>query len=271
MPGSMGEDGVLFQVEAAILREGLMQNASAQAEAQSASSGSWLYMLERFDIGLVHIDRQLSVVGMNDYARLGWQPRTRNKAGRNIHVCELGAARSGDRRTQHIRCMRKRTPEDRGTGGQRKVDTVGCRRCWSRAAALAGAERTGYATAVAATAPPRPSSRLGPKPRRRRARRRPCARASIRTGPGRVRARDRCGERRCAVHQSTPETRLTDEGRSDRGHKNDQRRHQRPDEQPPQATTPSPTGWPCRTATATAWRSAHGTATRTRRASTRCW
>ena len=69
MPGSMGEDGVLFQVEAAILREGLMQNASAQSKAQSASAGSWLYLLERFDIVLVHIDRQLSAVGMNDYAR----------------------------------------------------------------------------------------------------------------------------------------------------------------------------------------------------------
>ena len=46
-----------------------MQNASAQAEAQSVASGSWLYMLERFDIGLVHIDRELRVVGMNDYAR----------------------------------------------------------------------------------------------------------------------------------------------------------------------------------------------------------
>ena len=33
------------------------------------SSGSWLFMLERFDIGLVHIDRHLRVVGMNDYGR----------------------------------------------------------------------------------------------------------------------------------------------------------------------------------------------------------
>ena len=46
-----------------------MQPACPQAEAQSASSGSWLYMLERFEIGLVHIDRELRVIGMNDYAR----------------------------------------------------------------------------------------------------------------------------------------------------------------------------------------------------------
>lgn len=46
-----------------------MQQACAHSGAQSASSGSWLYMLERFDIGLVHIDLQLRVVGMNDHAR----------------------------------------------------------------------------------------------------------------------------------------------------------------------------------------------------------
>lgn len=46
-----------------------MQASGIQSEVQSASSGSWLYMLERFDVGLVHIDRQLRVVGMNDYAR----------------------------------------------------------------------------------------------------------------------------------------------------------------------------------------------------------
>jgi LytTR family transcriptional regulator, CO-responsive transcriptional regulator RcoM len=35
----------------------------------SASSSSWLYLLERFDVGVVHIDRELRVVGMNDFAR----------------------------------------------------------------------------------------------------------------------------------------------------------------------------------------------------------
>lgn len=32
-------------------------------------SSSWLYLLERFDVGVVHIDRELRVVGMNDFAR----------------------------------------------------------------------------------------------------------------------------------------------------------------------------------------------------------
>ena len=34
-----------------------------------APSSSWLYLLERFDVGVVHIDRELRVVGMNDFAR----------------------------------------------------------------------------------------------------------------------------------------------------------------------------------------------------------
>jgi hypothetical protein len=47
-----------------------MQNASAQSEAQSASSGSWLYVLERFGIGFVHIDRQLRVAPRSAVASL---------------------------------------------------------------------------------------------------------------------------------------------------------------------------------------------------------
>jgi LytTR family transcriptional regulator, CO-responsive transcriptional regulator RcoM len=35
----------------------------------AAPSSSWLYLLERFDVGVVHIDRELRVVGMNDFAR----------------------------------------------------------------------------------------------------------------------------------------------------------------------------------------------------------
>lgn len=38
------------------------------AEA-GATSSSWLYQLERFDVGVVHVDRELRVVGMNDFAR----------------------------------------------------------------------------------------------------------------------------------------------------------------------------------------------------------
>jgi hypothetical protein len=32
-------------------------------------SSSWLYLLERFDVGVVHLDRELRVLGMNDFAR----------------------------------------------------------------------------------------------------------------------------------------------------------------------------------------------------------
>lgn len=43
------------------------------SHAESAPSGgrtaSWLYLLERFDVGVVNLDRELRVIGMNDYAR----------------------------------------------------------------------------------------------------------------------------------------------------------------------------------------------------------
>lgn len=34
-----------------------------------SASSSWLYLLERFDVGVVHLDQQLKVMGMNDFAR----------------------------------------------------------------------------------------------------------------------------------------------------------------------------------------------------------
>jgi len=37
--------------------------------ASAAPSSSWLYLLERFDVGVVHLDLELRVMGMNDYAR----------------------------------------------------------------------------------------------------------------------------------------------------------------------------------------------------------
>jgi hypothetical protein len=46
-----------------------MQQATPTAETGRTGSGSWLYLLERFDVGLVHIDRELRVIGMNEFAR----------------------------------------------------------------------------------------------------------------------------------------------------------------------------------------------------------
>ncbi|MEA3394759.1 MAG: LytTR family DNA-binding domain-containing protein [Pseudomonadota bacterium] len=39
------------------------------AAAQTANASSWLYLLERFDVGVIHLDMNLHVVGMNDFAR----------------------------------------------------------------------------------------------------------------------------------------------------------------------------------------------------------
>ncbi len=41
----------------------------AAAEGSNSAFGSWLYLLERFDVGLVYLDADLRVVGMNDFAR----------------------------------------------------------------------------------------------------------------------------------------------------------------------------------------------------------
>lgn len=45
-----------------------MKTCPYSAEPAPPSS-SWLYLLERFDVGVVHVDRELRVVGMNDFAR----------------------------------------------------------------------------------------------------------------------------------------------------------------------------------------------------------
>ena len=39
------------------------------AHGQPANAYSWLYLLERFDVGVIHLDKNLRVVGMNDFAR----------------------------------------------------------------------------------------------------------------------------------------------------------------------------------------------------------
>jgi hypothetical protein len=39
------------------------------AQAAHANASSWLYLLERFDVGVIHLDKHLHVVGMNDFAR----------------------------------------------------------------------------------------------------------------------------------------------------------------------------------------------------------
>jgi len=35
----------------------------------TSNNSSWLYLLERFDVGVIHLDRSLRVIGMNDFAR----------------------------------------------------------------------------------------------------------------------------------------------------------------------------------------------------------
>ena len=44
-------------------------NTCPVAKTSLPPSSSWLYLLERFDVGVVHLNLELHVVGMNDYAR----------------------------------------------------------------------------------------------------------------------------------------------------------------------------------------------------------
>jgi len=41
----------------------------SHGSAPASSISSWLYLLERFDVGVVHLNLELQVIGMNDYAR----------------------------------------------------------------------------------------------------------------------------------------------------------------------------------------------------------
>ena len=41
----------------------------AATDIPGSAFGSWLYLLERFDVGLIYLDADLTVVGMNDFAR----------------------------------------------------------------------------------------------------------------------------------------------------------------------------------------------------------
>ena len=58
------------------------------------SSGSWLFMLERFDIGLVHIGRQSRVVGMNDCARRCLPVEEKLPFGKPVTSFHLKASRA---------------------------------------------------------------------------------------------------------------------------------------------------------------------------------
>ena len=44
-------------------------HADSPHQTQNSRVNSWLYLLERFDVGVVHLDQNIQVMGMNDYAR----------------------------------------------------------------------------------------------------------------------------------------------------------------------------------------------------------
>ena len=60
----------------------------------AAASSSWLYLLERFDVGVVHIDRELRVVGMNDFARSRLPVQDKQPFGKIVTSFHPEAARA---------------------------------------------------------------------------------------------------------------------------------------------------------------------------------
>jgi hypothetical protein len=70
-----------------------MKTCPIGADSTSPSS-SWLYLLERFDVGVVHLDRELHVMGMNDFARRSLPVQERMPFGKIVTSFHPEAARA---------------------------------------------------------------------------------------------------------------------------------------------------------------------------------
>ena len=63
------DSGGWFAMVLACLQHGILMKTCPAGSPSPGPSSSWLYLLERFDVGVVHLDLELRVMGMNDYAR----------------------------------------------------------------------------------------------------------------------------------------------------------------------------------------------------------
>jgi LytTR family transcriptional regulator, CO-responsive transcriptional regulator RcoM len=70
-----------------------MKSCPMGAESVTPSS-SWLYLLERFDVGVVHLDRELHVMGMNDFARRSLPVQEKMPFGKIVTSFHPEAARA---------------------------------------------------------------------------------------------------------------------------------------------------------------------------------
>jgi LytTR family transcriptional regulator, CO-responsive transcriptional regulator RcoM len=70
-----------------------MKSCPMGAEPVTPSS-SWLYLLERFDVGVVHLDRELHVMGMNDFARRSLPVQEKMPFGKIVTSFHPEAARA---------------------------------------------------------------------------------------------------------------------------------------------------------------------------------
>jgi LytTR family transcriptional regulator, CO-responsive transcriptional regulator RcoM len=66
----------------------------AGTTALSSGATSWLYVLERFDVGLVQLDGQMRVVSMNEFARNSLPVDQRKPFGQLVTAFHAGASRA---------------------------------------------------------------------------------------------------------------------------------------------------------------------------------
>jgi hypothetical protein len=68
--------------------------ANCPHPSSSSASSTWLYLLERFEVGVVHIDRELRVIGMNTFARRALPVQEKMPFGKIVSSFHPEAAKS---------------------------------------------------------------------------------------------------------------------------------------------------------------------------------
>ncbi len=67
---------------------------TASGAPSSGPSATWLYLLEKFEVGVVHIDRELRVIGMNEFAKRALPVQDKLPFGKIVTSFHPEAARS---------------------------------------------------------------------------------------------------------------------------------------------------------------------------------
>ncbi len=71
-----------------------MEESAPLSGGLGSGSSSWLYVLERFDVGLVQLDLEMRVIGMNDFARRSLPVDEKKPFGQLVTAFHPGASRA---------------------------------------------------------------------------------------------------------------------------------------------------------------------------------